>query len=332
MSLGLLALPPGTRAAAAGDAVATASSQSIQAGIIPKNPNAAKDAVYSCPEPASPAARLAQARALALLTYDKNKLACAADLYYRLASSPSSGEAIRVAAVRAQIAYLHEVDVEHDLDFAGQQTAEWNIRLAHGAEQARLLCAGRQAASPELNTVCAEADLREHRYDDPKDYVAAVRRVIPALTEVSRRAPQSLDGLDLVYLGELYLDLPTIFGGDSAKAVSLLERALRYAPKDPRRLSDLALAYEAVGRTREAQGVLPGLAALDPAEGSLQSLADAWMVGEGLASRLGERSMERRFEVQRHRLFVAHPELQTRLRSAIAGHGGVNPLTGKPQY
>jgi tetratricopeptide (TPR) repeat protein len=328
----LLALLPGTRPAAAGDAVSTPRSQSIQAGILPKNPNAAKDAAYSCPEPASAVALLAQARVLALQTYDKNKLACAADLYYRLASSSSSSPAIRIAAVQAQVAYLHEVDVEHDLDFAGQQTAEWNIRLAHGAEQARLLCAGRQTASLALATVCAEAHLREHRYDDPKDYVAAVRRVIPALTDVSQRAPQTLDGLDLVYLGKLYLDLPTIFGGDSAKAVSLLERARRYAPRDPQRLSDLALAYEAVGRSREAKGVLPGLAALDPADGSLQSLADAWMVGEGLASRLGVRAMETRFELERHRLFVAHPELQTRLRSAIAGHGGVNPLTGKPQY
>ncbi|HVS77979.1 MAG TPA: hypothetical protein VHE11_13665, partial [Steroidobacteraceae bacterium] len=238
--LGLLVLfvaaaPP---AHAAGPAASVGSSQSIQNGILPKNPNAAKDAVYSCPKPASPAGLLASARSLELETYDKNKLACAADLYYQLVSSSSPDPATRIAAVQAQIAYLHEVDVEHDLDFAGQQTAEWSIRLAHGARQALLLCAAahQHAGDFELATVCAQAELLEHRYDDPKDYVAVVRRVIPVLTEVSERAPQTLHGLDLVYLGKLYFDLPAIFGGDSAKAVVLLERARHYAPRDPTRL------------------------------------------------------------------------------------------------
>lgn len=335
--MGLLALLLGctTGADAAGRAQSLKSPQSVQEVIIPKNPNAAKDAVYSCPEAVSPAARLAEARTLALETYDKNKLACAADLYYEAASSSAADPATRIAAIEAQIAYLREIDTEHDADLLGQQTAEWDIRLAHGDKQAGQLCANtasQQAGDAALSTVCAEADLLVHRYDDPKEYVAAVRRAIPALTAISERAPQTLQGLDLVYLGELYFDLPTIFGGSSTKAVVLLERARQYATPDPTRLSDLAKVYEAEGRSQDVRAVLRELVTLNPVDGSLQSVADAWLVGEGLAARLNEHALETRFEAERHRLFAANPKVQTRLTSAMGGHGGANPLTGEPQY
>lgn len=335
--MALLTLLPGgvTRAEVAGHAQSAPSPQSVQDVIIPKNPNAAKDAVYACPEAANPAAQVTRAQSLAVETYDKNKLACAADLYYQAASSSAADPAIRVAAVAAQIAYLREIGTEHDADLLGQQTAEWDIRLAHGDKQAGLLCAStahQQATDSALSTVCAEADLLAHRYDDPKDYVAAVRRVIPTLTAVSEHVPQTLDGLDLVYLGDLYFDLPTIFGGNSAKAVVLLERARQYAPRDPARLSDLAKGYEAEGRTQDTKAVLRELVALNASDGSLQSMADAWLLGEGLAARLEDPAMEAQFEGKRHRLFAANPKVQTRLTSAIGGHGGANPLTGKPQY
>jgi hypothetical protein len=97
-------------------------------------------------------------------------------------------------------------------------------------------------------------------------------------------------------------------------------------------LSDLAKAYEAEGLTQDTKATLRELVALNPADGSLQSVADAWLVGEGLAARLDEPAMEAQFEEKRHRLFAANPKLQTRLTSAIGGHGGANPLTGKPQY
>ncbi len=303
---------------------------------IPQNARAADDAKYLCPKVAQPGDLLATAQRLSEDSFDKNKLACAADLSAEAVKSNGSAAPTLLAAIAAQNTYFQEIQLQRELDFIGAQAGEWNARQQHATESMQQLCAIASRELPQdaaARALCARAELLMHRNDEPKDYVAATRRAIPVLNEVTRQSPEVLGGAPLVWLGKLYLDLPVIFGGNAAASVQLLETARRIDPRDPERLADLALAYDEVGRDADAKAALRELLALDTAAPArLQSLADAFMVGSGLGARMPDAELQAGFEAKRHALFAAHPQLNTRIRTAIAGHGGENPLTGKRQY
>jgi len=141
-----------------------------------------------------------------------------------------------------------------------------------------------------------------------------------------------MDGRALVCLGKLYLDLPTIFGGSTAHAIELLERARAVDLRDSQRLSYLANAYEQEGKSAEAVKTLTQLLAVEPRPDTRQLVADAWMTGIGVADRLHDGRLQASFEKRRQMLLASHPELLTRARTAVGGHGGEDPLTGKRQY
>ena len=302
---------------------------------IPQNARAAEDAAYPCDMAGDADALLARARELSRLTSDRNKLACSADIYAKLAAAGTPAGELLADALAAGISYLKQVNIERDLDFSGAQTGEWLARTAKVSEQLEAL--RKQAGSLyaddlTLKMLGAQADLLMNRYSDPKDFVVAFRRSTAVLNQAIAATPPPRDGAAFVYLGKAYLDTPPIFGGSPKKAVELLEQARRIDPKDPERLGLLAQAYDQTSATERLEQALDELLALDPREADLQNLADAWMTGIGIADRMKNRKLLGGFKAKRHALLATHPGLLSRARTGIAGHGGEDPLTGEKQY
>jgi hypothetical protein len=302
---------------------------------IPQNARAAEDAVYPCDMAGDAGVLLARARELSRLTSERNQLACAADLYVKLAAAGTPDRELLADALAAGNSYLKQVNIERDLDFVGAQTGEWLARTAKVSQQLEALrtqAASLYADDLTLRMLGAQADLLMHRYTDPKDFVVAFKRSTAILNQVIAATPPIRNGAAFVYLGKAYLDTPPIFGGSPKKAVEALEQARRIDPKDPERLGLLVQACDQTSATERLVQVLDELLALDPRQTDLQDLADAWMTGIGIADRLNNRKLLSGFKAKRHALLAAHPGLLTRARTGIAGHGGEDPLTGEKQY
>ena len=187
---------------------------------IPQNARAAEDAVYPCDMAGDAGALLARARELSRLTSERNKLACAADIYAKLAAAGTPDKELLADALAAGNSYLKQVNIERDLDFVGAQTGEWLARTAKVSGQLEAL--RKQASSSyaddlTLKMLGAQADLLVNRYSDPKDFVVAFRRSTAALNQAIGAAPPIRNGAAFVYLGKAYLDTPPIFGGSPSR-------------------------------------------------------------------------------------------------------------------
>jgi tetratricopeptide (TPR) repeat protein len=302
---------------------------------IPQNTRAAEDAAYPCDNSGGPADQLARAKQLAAHTFDRNQLACATDLYTGLVAAGTPDKELLTTAMATGNSYLKQVNIERDLDFVGAQTGEWLARTAKVSQQLETLRSLATKLYPDdvaLQVLGAQADMLTHRYSDPTEFIVAFKRSVATFTKATEVSPSPLDGAEFVYLGKAYLDAPPIFGGSPKRAVEALEQARRIDPNDAERLGFLAQAYDQTSATERLEQVLKELLALNPRQAVLQDLADAWMTGIGLADRLNNRSLLAQFKRSRHALLAAHPELLTRARTGIAGHGGEDPLTGEKQY
>lgn len=132
-------------------------------------------------------------------------------------------------------------------------------------------------------------------------------------------------------MGRLYYQLPETAGGDLDKAVLHLQRAYDINPKRIVFQRWYAEALVAVDRKEDARRILSGMAALgEPEPIDRQSYADELRSGIGLAERAGDAALAEQLTAKRKALFKAFPELKTRAPAAISGHGGADPMTGKP--
>jgi tetratricopeptide (TPR) repeat protein len=145
--------------------------------------------------------------------------------------------------------------------------------------------------------------------------------------------PAALKGEGQLTIGRIYLDLPTLFGGGADKAMPYLEEAHKLAPQNPRALRYLAEARDELEQGSEARAALEALAAANPADARQQQVfADEWRMGEGLATRMGDTALAKKFGLERNALLDKNPQLLRRNVETVFGHGGSNPVTGEPQY
>jgi hypothetical protein len=302
---------------------------------LAQNPRAAEDAKYQCDTSGTRDDTIARARSYAILLYDLNKLACASDLLSAATENGAPDVASQTEALKSTVDYIEQVSLERDVDPAGVQTLEWESRLAKASKKIDALgrlADARFAGDPGIATLRAKADLLLHRADEPKDWVTTAKRNMSILEKIAGDSPRALDGMPLVVLGKLYLDLPPLFGGNPVRAVELLERAGAIDGADSQRLGYLALAYAQNDRNGDAKKVLDRLLVLKATPATEQYVADATIVGVGLSARLHDPARLHRFEEKRRVLFTANPELRPHVFVAVDGHGGENPLTGERQY
>ena len=75
------------------------------------------------------------------------------------------------------------------------------------------------------------------------------------------------DGSAYMVLGQVYLESPTLLGGDTQKAVSYLEKGLRLGPDNELMRLRLAEAYAQAHRNEDARKQIDTLLAMKPAPG-----------------------------------------------------------------
>ena len=93
-------------------------------------------------------------------------------------------------------------------------------------------------------------------------------------------------GSAYMVLGQLYLQAPRLLGGDSAKAVSLLEKGKRFGPTNALLRLHLAEAYHAVNRNADARKELNELFATTPDKGFEPEYKEAVAAGHKLLDQL----------------------------------------------
>ena len=319
-----------TRKRAVASAVLFAAWLLCSADQLPVNPEAAAQAKYTCQAFADKAAKAQAAMALSVKTSDKNALACTADLRFEVASG-SHDRGAYLAALSAVLRYIDHVHSLKYFDLGHTNWPEYDLRLQHAAALGAKLEADVRAnwpQDPELTILSGGIEQSLAGPDDPQRTMSAVERMSAAVN----RKPGALGGLGELLIGKSYLEVPPIFGGAVDKAVPYLERAHRASPNDPRALRYLAEAYDQLGERDQAGRMLVALSSLPAQDSDLQTSADEWRMGEGLASRMHDKALAQKFVARRTALMDSHPELLVRKIETVLGHGGDDPMTGRPQY
>ena len=294
--------------------------------------DSAKDALYDCPMP-PPDTVAATAIKLSAAQWDKNKLGCAADLWFALAESKTSDPMLNVQALLATTGYIDHVNLLASLDLYGVHQPEWGARIHHAAEHGKVL-EERLAALPvdDANVLAARALYRltwPAKIAGTKTQLAESGAALELFSRAVALDPKALDGNALWLLGRLYYELPEFAGGDPAKGIKLLENAYRNTPQNISLLRYSAYVLIQERDVPRGKQRLAEVLKLQPSPANLQLFADELKGASELAERSGDSSLARQIAVKRDQLLAAHPELLRRLGSAANMHGGVDPMTGK---
>ncbi|GEM_PF-2363233 len=309
-------------------------SGSIQSEV-PKNANAAADARYECEVPAEFSDLVKTGYAMAEHRYDKNQLACAADLLFKASNDAPEDAALAIGALAVSADYLDQVAILKNADLAGIQSEEWALRLEHGTHQASELIHRLQTLAPDQAEALALHGISIaaiNQFENPAKVKEAVDDAIALLSEAIEKNPMVLDGQAMSILGRIYFEIPVLLGGDADKALTLYERAYAQTPKSVQLLRYLAEYWDGELEEEKALGYLREMLALKPSFAELQLFVDELRLANGLAERLGDEALHQQLKDKRSKLLEAHPMLNARKSPASAGHGGVDPLTGEPQY
>jgi predicted Zn-dependent protease len=323
---------PGARYLAAASTIGLSLAASTAFAQLPSNPEAERRAAYTCPKAADNAQREKQAAQLRQKSYDKNALACALDFRFEVAKASPADLQAQLNALQSLVDYIDHVRALKMIELVQMNWAEYAVRFEHAEKirgvlvPAALQSFGNDASVIILSTQSAVLLAGPNEPQVRLDALEKLKRAI-ALD------PKALDGEAQTLIGRIYLDLPTIYGGGADKALPYLQEARKIAPGEPRTLRYLAEAYDELGQKAEASGALEALASSTPPDARLWQLyCDEWRMGEGLATRMGDEALAKRFGTQRTALLDQHPELLRRNVETVFGHGGSNPVTGEPQY
>jgi tetratricopeptide (TPR) repeat protein len=298
---------------------------------MPVSQDAPQRAKYTCSRFNDDSAKARAATALSVQTYDKNALACAADLRFELAIRTPNNLDAHVEALTSLLSYIEHVRSLKDFDLIQINWAEYDLRFEHAAHLASKLLPQSRQKWPTNSTIvilCAAIDRSLAGPSDPQITLKAIAQMKDAVTN----DPKALNGMGDLLIGRSYLKLPPLFGGGADKAIPYLAQAHKLAPDDPRALRYLVEAYDELGRSKEALAALSALANVPPFDSDLQLFADEWRMAEGLATRLHDPALAGTFATKRAALLVKHPNLLSRKVEAVFGHGGDDPMTGAPQY
>jgi len=301
-----------------------------------KSPDAVARATYACPEVPDREARVARALELRDRRYDKNAVACAADILFAESVARAKDVELAKEALLASLAYLDVVTLLKAHDLAGTYVDEWKVRLEHGKAQAKALSERLNALAandPDVIAMEGTTLLVVHQFDNLITVAHSVRKARGLLERAVELDPMAFDGWALTLLGRIHFELPAILGGDSAKSVEILERAFAQTPGNVQLLRYLAESYDQELQETKAIAMLQRIRDLpDPASVDLQLTVDELRLAQGLATRLAHEALAAGLQARRRALLETHPMLDPRVSVQAAGHGGDNPITGEAQY
>jgi tetratricopeptide (TPR) repeat protein len=102
--------------------------------------------------------------------------------------------------------------------------------------------------------------------------VADIKREMETVIKLDEKYQ---DGSAYMVLGQVYLESPTLLGGDTQKAISYLEKGLRLGPDNVLLHLHLAEAYAQAHRDADARKQIDALLAMKPAPGYEAEYNDA---------------------------------------------------------
>ena len=292
--------------------------------------NSASDAPYTCVTVPPDTARAAE---LGAAQWDKNKLGCAADIWFAAAEGAPSDASLTLHALLAATAYVDHLNTLWNYDVYNIHEIEWSARIERAVDHGKALearLAAHPVDDPSLLAALALYKLTwPAKTADTKVQIKESRAAIPLLEKAVALDPKALDGNALWVLGRVYYDLPEFAGGDQAKGLKLLADAHRNTPKNISLLRYTAHVYVDERDIPAAKERLTELLPIRPEAGELQLMADELKSGHELADRLNDSALAKRLSAKREALLKANPQLLRRQNTAANLHGGVDPITGK---
>ena len=290
----------------------------------------ASDALYECERTPPNTARAAE---LGAAQWDKNRLGCAADIWFAAAEAAPSDPSLALHALLAMTAYIDHLNTLWNYDVYNIHQVEWSARIEHAMSHGKALEA-RLTVHPidDPNLLAALALYKltwPVKTADTKGQIKESRAAIPLLERAVALDPKAFDGNALWMLGRVYYDLPEFAGGDQAKGLKLLADAYRNTPKNISLLRYTAHVYVDERDIPTAKRRLAELLPINPTPRDLQLMADELKSAYELADRLKDADLAKRLSAKRDVLLNATPQLLRRQNTAANLHGGVDPITGK---
>lgn len=265
-------------------------------------------------------------------------LTCSAVMSFNAAGRAPTDVDQQILALDAQINLLDQIQLQlaSQTYQGGEAFEDLKARWALGIRQGKALSA--RLAKPAQTQPLA-AGLRivfdlvsvSSSLVAPEAAFKVAASAIQPLTELLDKNPKLLDGIAQTVLARLYYQLPETAGGDLDKAVLHAQKAYEINRKHIMFQRWYAETLVSVGRLESAREPLTRMAALgEPEPIDRQSYADELRAGIGLAERAGDAALAEKLAAKRKALLKSFPELKTRAPAAISGHGGADPMTGKP--
>lgn len=153
--------------------------------------------------------------------------------YYLGAHSPESGEAEK--AFRE-----------------GIEAGKLAVRLHGGKPEGHFWLGANYGGNAQISTLSGYSDI---------DYIKQEMEAVLKLNEGFQ------SGSAYMVLGQVYLQAPRVFGGDTQKAVEYLEKGLRFGPDNSLLRLHLAEAYAELNRNEDARKQIDHLLLMKPAPG-----------------------------------------------------------------
>ncbi len=296
--------------------------------------DAEKDAEYTCKAEAPTVAR---ATVLGEADWDKNQLACAADMWFALSEAAPKDVTIAQRALLATTAYIDHVNRFGQYEIYGVHSPEWLARIkkatVHGKSEAARLAEfpqdARNLAIRGLYELAWSERLAQSGAPTRHRDAALSQRIIQTLQSAVDLYAGVLKGNALLALTRLYYDLPEFSGGDSAKAVQLLAKANQVAADNPALLCYAAYVDVQQRDLTGATSELSHMRSIEAPSGERQRLADELKTAQGLAARAGDPALQKHLTDKRTKLLAQNTKILPQRSTAVLMHEGVDPFTGQ---
>ncbi len=290
----------------------------------------------ACPKPINPEAFELAFTEATVQRHSLEQLTCAAFMSANFAARVPKDVDIQMLALDSQMNLLEALQMQMETqtyqggDLFNDIKARWNLGVRQGKTiSPRLSAAAKDTPSVAGIRIAFELVAVSSSLVDPEVAYKVAAQSIKPLGALLAKNPKLLDGVGELMMGRLYYQLPETAGGDLEQAAVHLRLADEIGRKNMAFQRWHAESLVALGRNAEARVVLARMLPLKPDVLERQSFADELRAGLGLAQRAGDSALSEQLAAKRNALLQEFPHLQTRQSAAVAGHGGVDPMTGK---
>jgi tetratricopeptide (TPR) repeat protein len=134
----------------------------------------------------------------------------------------------------------------------GIEAGKLAVKLQDGKPEGHFWLGANYGGSAQLSTLAGLAEVED------------IKREMETVLKLDEKYQ---DASAYMVLGQVYLESPTLLGGDTQKAISYLEKGMRLGPDNELMRLHLAQAYAQAHRNEDARKQIDALLAMKPAPG-----------------------------------------------------------------